>query len=113
MLGEWQPECLDLSEEKEKREGGEGGREGGGRREEREGGRGEREDYYTAKLLIFDQQWTLSYSTLMILLFNNVTVMLVSFYMYSICTIYLKSLCDQTFNIYLYTVHVQYTSTNC
>ena len=36
MLGEWQPECLDLSEEKEEREGGEGGREG--RREGRERG---------------------------------------------------------------------------
>ena len=35
MLGEWQPECLDLSEEKEKREGG---REGGGK----EGGERER-----------------------------------------------------------------------
>ena len=38
MLGEWQPECLDLSEEKEEREGGEGGREGGGK----EGGERER-----------------------------------------------------------------------
>ena len=40
MLGEWQPECLDLSEEKEERGGEEreGGREGGGK----EGG-GERE----------------------------------------------------------------------
>ena len=38
MLGEWQPECLDLSEEKEER-GGRRGREGGREEGRREGER--------------------------------------------------------------------------